>query len=571
LSFRDFEIARPRVNGAVHYVSVSGDPVFDASGEFLGYRGIGADITERKLNEEALRASEERHRTILQTAMDGFWLVDTQGCLLEANEAYCRMSGYSMQELMTMRIADLEAVETAGDTAAHIQKIMAAGEDRFQSRHHRKDGSVFDVEVSVTYQPFEGGRFVVFLQDTTERKRMETMNLQAQKMEALGTLAGGVAHDFNNIIAAIMGNVELARQDVGPVHDALESLEEIRKASRRAKDLVQQILAFGRKQATEREVISLAPVVQDAGRLLRSVLPAGVSLNVQCEPNVPAVLADTTQIEQILLNLCSNAWQAIPGDKQGAMIEVRLQSHEHAAGAKPEAGFEMIAGEMQPGRYACLTVRDNGSGMDKETLARMFEPFFTTKPVGKGTGLGLAVVHSIAQDHGASIQIRSTPGEGSIFCVCFPAAQVSEKIVRTVTPRLAPTHGQGQHILYIDDDEAIVLLMTRLLERQGYRVSGYTDAVSALAAVRTDPGQFDLAVTDYNMPGMSGLDVARAIKEIRADLPVAMASGYITDELRQQAPMAGVSELIYKPNSVEDLCEMVARQAHKGGEMSTSS
>jgi len=217
---------------------------------------------------------------------------------------------------------------------------------------------------------------------------------------------------------------------------------------------------------------------------------------------------------------------------------------------------------MPPGRYACLTVSDNGSGMDQETLARIFEPFFTTKPVDKGTGLGLAVVHGIVQEHGASIEVRSAPGGGSTFRVYFPAADAPAQAVRPSAPEAPAVHGQGKRVLFIDDDESIVFLMTRLLERQGYRVSGYTDARAALAVARANPAQFDLAVTDFNMPGMSGLDVAQALRELRADLPIAVASGYITDELRAQAPAAGVSELIYKPNTVDELCEAISRLAH---------
>jgi CheY-like chemotaxis protein len=197
--------------------------------------------------------------------------------------------------------------------------------------------------------------------------------------------------------------------------------------------------------------------------------------------------------------------------------------------------------------------------MDKATLSRIFEPFFTTKPVDKGTGLGLAVVHGIVEEHGASIQVRSIPGEGSTFLVYFPAANNFAQVLQTCTPPAEPAHGQGRHVLYVDDDESVVFLMTRLLERRGYRVSGYTDAQAALAAARADPDQFDLAVTDYNMPGISGLEVARELKRIRPDLPIALASGYITDELRQTAPAVGVSELIYKPNTAEELCEAVAR------------
>jgi CheY-like chemotaxis protein len=200
--------------------------------------------------------------------------------------------------------------------------------------------------------------------------------------------------------------------------------------------------------------------------------------------------------------------------------------------------------------------------MDPATRSRIFEPFFTTKPVDQGTGLGLAVVHGIVQEHKASIEVQSVPGEGTTFRIYFPAVEAPAPDVVAQAPDSAPAHGHGRHILYVDDDEAIVYLMTRLLERQGYRVSGYIDAHEALAAVRAKPEEFDLAVTDYNMPGLSGLEVARALREIRADLPVALASGYITEELRAEAPAAGVIELVYKPNTVDELCEVVARLAN---------
>jgi CheY-like chemotaxis protein len=360
-----------------------------------------------------------------------------------------------------------------------------------------------------------------------------------------------------------MGNAELARQDVGPGHAALESLEEIRKASHRAKELVQQILAFGRRQVLERSVISLAPAVIEAAQLLRASLPAGVGLSVECAPETPSVLADATQIGQVLLNLCTNAWQAMQGQAQPA-IEVRVA--QHIAPGAPHAGPERRSRgarvALRPGRYACLTVRDNGPGMDPATVKRIFEPFFTTKPAGKGTGLGLAVVHGIVQSHGASIDVHSVPGAGTTFRIYFPAAEAPMPALAAQAAVNAPAQGQGRRILYVDDDEAIVTLMLRMLEIQGYRVSGYTDAREALAAVRAQPQAFDLVVTDYNMPGMSGLEVAREVRAIRADLPVALASGYITEELRAQAPAAGVVELVYKPYDADELREAVARLAN---------
>ena len=518
-----------------------------------------------------LNESEARRRAILHTAMDGFWLVDMQGRLLEVNETYCRMSGYSEQELLGMRITDIEASESAEETVDRMHMIKGKGEDRFQTRHRRKDGSIFDVEVAVQYRAVESGQLVAFLQDISERKkadetrvRLEAQLRESQKMEALGTLAGGVAHDFNNALAMILGNLELARQDVGPSHTALVSLEEIGKASRRAKDLVQQILAFGRRQKLERKPTSIALVAVETERLLRATIPAGVSLKVECMPDVPAVLADATQVKQVLLNLCANALHAVENQARPGVIGIRLTAHSEDGaayrGAERRSRGERVG--RREGRYACLTVSDNGSGMDEATRSRIFEPFFTTKPVGSGTGLGLSVVHGIAQAHDATIEVQSAPGNGSTVRIYFPATEVPVADAAAQVPSKTPVEGNGKRVLYIDDEEAIIFLMKRLLERQGFLFSGYTEPNEALVAARANPDQFDLVVTDYSMPGMSGLEVAETIREIRVDLPVVLASGYITEELRAKAPAAGVSELIYKPNTVDELCEAVARYAN---------
>jgi signal transduction histidine kinase/ActR/RegA family two-component response regulator len=394
-------------------------------------------------------------------------------------------------------------------------------------------------------------------QAETEHARLEAQLRESQKMEALGTMAGGVAHDFNNALAMIIGNVELARQDVGPGHPALVSLDEIGKASRRAKDLVQQILSFSRRQKLERKATSLALVVVETARLVRATLPAMVELKVDCAGDTPAVLADATLIKQVLLNLCSNALQALQEQGRPGVIEIKLQAYTHKE--------EESQASIRPGRYACLSVRDNGPGMDAATRERIFEPFFTTKPMGQGTGLGLSVVHGIAQAHEAHIEVESSPGAGSSFRICFPAVDAPVAPLAPPKPDAAPVQGTGKRVLYVDDEEAIIFLMTRLLERKGFRVSGYTDPHEALAAARAKPEQFDLAVTDYNMPGMSGLALASALRELRTELPVVLASGYITEELRQQASAAGVRELIYKPNTVDDLCEAVARYANAQG------
>ena len=532
------------------------------------------DITARKRAEDALRVSEEQLRRAFDVSPDAININRLDdGLYVSVNSGFTKIMGYTRGEIIGHTSGEFKIWDNSEDRTRLVHGLKKNGTvENLEAKFRAKDGHTRSVLISAAVIEIDDVPHIIsVIRDITEHKHAERARVQlemqlreSQKMEALGTLAGGIAHDFNNIVAAIMGNAELARRDVGPAHAAQESLGEILKASRRAKDLVRQILAFGRRQVLERRVISLAPAVEESVRLLRATLLAGVSLSVECLPDAPAVLADATQIEQVLLNLCSNAWQVVQGRGHRGVIEIRLEAHVVVGGAYngPEQRSRGGRVTLRPGRYARLTVRDNGPGMDQATRERIFEPFFTTKPAGEGTGLGLAVVHGIVQGHEASIEVQSAPGEGTSFCIYFPAVAAPASVAPAHPPATASEHGAGKHILCVDDDESIVFLMSRLLERQGYRVSGYTDPHEALAAVRAGPGQFDLAVTDYNMPGMSGLEVARALREICADLPVALASGYITEELRAQAPAAGVIELLYKPNTVDELCEVVARLAN---------
>ena len=552
-----------RKDGAIWIGNLILRSVTDEHGQPPYFEGFVEDISERKRAEEAVKRSELRLRTIVETEPECVKVVDRDGQLTEMNAAGLAMlEAGSLDEAQECRLADYLLPEYRAAFMDLHQRVTGGESGILAFEIKGRKGTRRWLETHAAPLRDETGTVVALLgitRDITERKqaeaervRLETQLRESQKMEALGTLAGGVAHDFNNALAAILGNVELARQDVGPDHAALVSLEEIDKASRRARDLVQQILAFGRRQKLERKVMSLALVVVETARLLRATFPAMVSLSVDCKGDTPAVLADATQVKQLLLNLCDNALQAVQDQGRPGVIDVRLESH-----TRVEA-----RGDLRPGRYACLTVRDNGPGMDEATRTRVFEPFFTTKPAGKGTGLGLAVVHGIVHAHEAHIEVESTPGEGSTFRIYFPAVEVPLADVIAPAPVATPVQGKGKHVLYLDDEEAIIFLMKRLLERRGYRVSGYTEPRKALAAARADPGQFDLAVTDYFMPGMSGLEVAQALKEIRPDLPVVMASGYISEELRAKAPAVGIRELIYKPNTVEDLCEAVARFAN---------
>ena len=388
--------------------------------------------------------------------------------------------------------------------------------------------------------------------DVTGHKRLEETVLQAHKMEALGTLAGGVAHDFNNILMAIGGNVELAMSELPADHPARQNLDRVEKASSRAANLVRQILTFSRQQPPARTVIPLEQEVEEAVRLLHATLPARIEIRTEYLPGVPPVSADSTQVHQILMNLGTNAAHAM-GESSG-LIELRLEG-VNISGDRPEA-----TDRLPPGRYVRLSFRDNGCGMDKTTLARAFEPFFTTKGVGKGTGLGLSVVHGIMKNHHGTVTVHSEVGKGTTFHLYFPAAEKAAESARAGPSALneAP-HGNGERILHVDDEEALVLVTKRRLEQVGYVVTGCTDPGEALELFRAHPMEFDVIITDISMPRLPGAELVRAAQQIRPDIPVIMASGYFRSEDYDAADRLGVRELITKPADFRELARVLHR------------
>jgi PAS domain S-box-containing protein len=548
------------------------------TGESIGTASLGQDITERK----QVEAERAILAAIVENSNDAIFSRMLDGTMLSWNAGAERMLGYTAAEAIGKN-SDFLIPPTRSSNRAKISEKLLRGElVSNETDRITKDGRVLKVVTSHSPIRDDSGNIIgnsTIVQDITERKQAEAARAaleaqlrESQKMEAIGTLAGGIAHDFNNAIAAILGNAELARQDAANNPPVLESLDEIRKAGRHARDVVQQILSFSRRQPTQRKLLALAPIIEQSARLLRATLPAQVAIDVRCEADLPPVLADVTQIEQAVINLATNARHAMHG-KPGR-IGLHLDSVMLDAALTVAHPSLRAIYARRPGRIVRLTVSDDGSGMDAATLDKIFEPFFTTKPVGEGTGLGLSVVHGIVQSHEGVIEVSSEPGKGSIFTIYLPVAQAQIGALASDAGVLAPAQPApvgGQRILYLDDDESLVSLVTRLLERDGYRIDGYTDQNVALAALRADPTAFDLVVTDYNMPGMSGLDVAREVNLLRADLPVAVVSGYVNDELQVQAATAGVREVILKANAVDDLSAVIARLARKVGEKSKPS
>ncbi|XAH25810.1 ATP-binding protein [Xylophilus sp. GW821-FHT01B05] len=511
---------------------------------------------------EQLYQGERRLEAVINSALDAIICVDQDQRITVFNPTAAALFQCSPADALGSPLERFLPDSAQALAFAQISTQAMLGERTARTAGGRE----LSVEISVSFERHSGGETTtVFARDLTGRKKaeahravLEAQLRESQKMQAMGTLAGGIAHDFNNILSAILGNVELARADLNADSPALESLEEIGKAGRRARDLVRQILTFSRNEPTQHAAVSLEDVVQETERLLRVTLPPAVGLHIQIAPDLPPVAGDATQIEQALLNLCTNAIQAI-GDARGTVL-VELQT------TRPDARLCERLG-LAPGVYATLAVHDTGAGIDAATLARIFEPFFTTKDVGKGTGLGLSVVHGVMRSHQGATDVRSVPGRGSVFTLYFPAASAMGLPPRSTPERPAPASNaahSGRHVMYVDDDHALVFLVERLLRRRGFRVTGFSDPREAERALRAEPHSFDLLVTDYSMPGYSGIDLLREALSIRADLPVALASGYVTAEIEAAAREAGARALIHKPNDVEELCATVQRLVQKG-------
>ena len=508
---------------------------------------------------EQLYASEKRLEAIINSALDAILCVDQHQRITVFNPTAAALFQCGMSDALGSPLERFLPDAAQALAFAQLTTQALLGEMTALTA----SGKELAVEVSVSFERHaEGETTTVFARDLTGRKKAEAhrSELEAQlreshKMQAVGTMAGGIAHDFNNILGAILGNVELAKADCGSGSPALESLLEIEKAGRRARDLVRQILTFSRNEPPRRTAVPVAEVMHDTERLLRVTLPPAIDLHMHLPKGLPPVLADPTQVEQALLNLCTNAIHAIGQARGTVKVDAVL--------APPDQRLCERLG-LPAGDYVAISVQDNGPGMDAATLERVFEPFFTTKPVGQGTGLGLSVVHGVMRTHAGAVDVHSAPGQGSRFTLYFPVAEASVPAAEMHAPARAPATAhapqqQSYHVMYVDDDQALVFLVQRLLRRRGYRVSGFNDPHAAADALRAAPHDYHLLVTDYNMPGYSGVDLLLEVRTIRPDLPVALASGHVTTEIEQAALAAGARALIHKPNDVQELCDTVDR------------
>ncbi|MGH9501260.1 MAG: ATP-binding response regulator [Terriglobales bacterium] len=479
------------------------------------------------------RQTEERARAILDASIDATVVLDHHGVVRYANPAAEGMFGRQASELKTQPFG----LPLTTDRTTEIDIIRSNGES-----------GVAEMRVTeINWE--EGDAYLASMRDITERKQMEEALLRSEKMKALGTLAGGIAHDFNNILLAVSGNADLALADLPEDHPARASVLEIAKAGSRAVALTRKILSFSRQQVVNRQAIQLQPVAQEALSMLRATLPAQIEIRWDFPADLPPVSADSSQVHQILVNLATNASHAI-GDRPGTLDLQARCIHVNGERSGPSSA-------LVPGDYVRLSVEDNGPGMDKKTMARVFEPFFTTKAQGRGTGLGLAIVYGIMKEHLGEVTVHSEVGKGTVFNLYFPVAEGALPEVQPATE--TPTQGRGQRILYVDDEEPLVLLVPRILKRLGYEVSGFTDPLEALRALRKDPADFHAVVTDLSMPSMSGTDLALEVLQICPNLPVILTTGYVRPEDQEFARRAGVREVILKPDTIEQLGSVLHR------------
>jgi PAS domain S-box-containing protein len=488
----------------------------------------------------------------------GTWELDLSQNRLVWTEENCRIFGVPEGSVVTYEIF-LEKVHPEDREFVHQQWQAALNGNPYDIEHR----IVLDDQIKWVREKaeihFDGDNRPIFAigftQDITERKRAEEekkiLNIQlqqAQKLEAIGTLAGGIAHDFNNILGAIVGYSEMIYDDLPPGSPSVKDITEVLKASQRAKALVKQILTFSRQTEGQKILMQPAVIVKEVITLLRSSLPTTITIEQDIDKDAGIILADPTQVHQIVMNLATNAFHAM--ELKGGTLTISLQK-------KIFSKDDLAPGtELQPGTFVQLSIRDTGEGVAPEILSRIFDPFFTTKEVGKGTGLGLSMVYSIVKSCNGSIVCDSELGEGTEFRILFPALEGHVVQENGLTDLIS--HGK-EHILFIDDEEMLAELGQAMLKRLGYHVTTRTNSLDALTIFQNQPDDFDLIITDQTMPGMTGLDLARRILQIRPHMPIILCTGYSTLISEDKGKAAGIKGFAYKPLAKKEIGELIRK------------
>ncbi len=525
-------------------------------------RKLDQKVEELEVERAAVQKSEEKFRTIFNAVNEVIFIHDAAtGAILDTNQTFTRMYGYSADELNDLTVEQLSSGEppfTQREAMLLMKKTIAGTTQVFDWHSKHKSGRLFWTGVNMSRATIGSDvRIIVVVRDISARKQAERQRLELEaklhqkyKMEAIGVMAGGIAHDFNNKLAIILGNIEYAQLKVEPYSDIAAPLGNAKTATLRARDLVNQILKYSRKGNHVLIPINLVTIMAETVRLMRSTIATTIDIEADMGASAVTISGDTTQIQEVIINLCNNAVHAMHGSGQ---IQLKLETVVADKITIPT----QYEGERSS--FAKISIIDNGSGIEPSIIEKIFDPFFTTKQVPEGTGMGLAVVQGIMDSHHGFLQLNSIVGTGTTFELFFPAISQIQKNTSVKLAALKPLSGGNESILVVDDEDKLVRIISRLLGEYGYQVTTLTSSVQALERVQTKPDEFDMVITDQSMPELSGRDLVEKLLKIRADLPIILCTGYSSKVDEDKARSIGVKAFCLKPLNLDQLVQTTRR------------
>ncbi len=542
--------------GKLVWIQTEIEAITNDENQVLQWRLVFVDITKKKIAESALQDSQERFKTLFDNAPIAYQSLDEEGRFIEVNDSWLATLGYEREEVLGKNFSEFLHPEMKDHFKENFPKFKAVGEILgVEFEMLKKDGSIIIVSFNGKIGKNTIGEFKqthCVLSDITAQKKIEKTakqlenNLQQnRKLEAIGVLAGGIAHDFNNILYPIIGFSELTLNELSENDPLRENIEEIIQGSKRAAELVRQILNFSSQKQKPLEPIAVQGIIKEAIKFLRSSIPSNIEIYQEISPEPIYILSDPIQLYEIAMNLSTNAYHAM--EEKGGLLSIVVKEVDIADEIDATS-------EKKSGRYCQITVKDTGVGIPPEYGDKIFDPYFTTKEIGQGSGLGLSVVHGIVKEHKGEITVKSRPGKTQ-FDIYFPIIDSPEK-KEEIKEEYVESVG-NERILFVDDEPQIVKLVKRSLDRLGYQTTGITSSVSALEKFKINPDQFDIVITDVTMPGIMGTDLIKNVRQIRPDIPTILCTGFSTKVNDEMLSSLQVNELLIKPISIEELSSKI--------------